>query len=137
MTQSEISPHLDAVAQDLLRKCPGAQHVVLLTTDGMPTAEAGELPRDEVDKAAAISSGALSSARAAAVVMSQHDDVQVTQVAVQTDRGWLLICGAGLNMALAVWLTAAADIGVAAHQMQGSVSRIATLLSAPARQDAG
>ncbi|MDB1086503.1 roadblock/LC7 domain-containing protein [Streptomyces sp. ACA25] len=136
-----MKPHLDQVAERLLAEVPGVRHVLILTTDGLKAAVAGELGEDDQDRAAAMSAGLLSAARAATQALAGTEDLAISQVITETSstdggpRGWAIIMGTGHNIALAVWAGPDADIGIIAHRMTVHAGSLSGLLTAPARSD--
>ena len=89
-------------------------HALVVSADGVPLAGANLMPgAEQADQLAAITSGLISLARAAARIADCGD---VTQALVAMERGTLVVMAIGDVASLAV-LTSAADLDLIGYEM--------------------
>ncbi|MGA5819977.1 roadblock/LC7 domain-containing protein [Kitasatospora sp. NPDC094028] len=128
--------------EDFLKRCPGAQSVVLASDDGLCLSYAG-LTKDLADSSASSVVGvlALSTAWARAV----GDETPVSQSVTETAGNWYFVMHAGqvsgsvtglpssAGTVIAVQASATADPSMIGHEMSKLVRSLASHLITPVR----
>jgi len=122
---------LDWLLDDLVRKLPGADRVIILSADGLLIGRSRSLGRDDAEHLSAVASGLQSLARGAG---RHFGGGGVRQTLVEMENSFLVVTAAGSGACLAVLADAAADLGLLAYEMNLMVKRVGTYLSSPPRQ---
>jgi predicted regulator of Ras-like GTPase activity (Roadblock/LC7/MglB family) len=131
MTANPDPGGLDWLLDDLVRRLPGAQRVIILSADGLLIGRSRTLGRDDAEHLSAVASGLQSLARGA----SRHfGGGAVRQTMVEMDNSFLVVTAAGTGACLAVLAEAEADLGLLAYEMNLMVKRVGAYLSAQPRQ---
>lgn len=127
-----------------LTQIPGVRHAVVVSEDGLRmghgSAEGltGEVPQLGVAEAeslaAACAALTLTGQSTAALLFGDH--VNVRQLMVETDNGFVLFTSAGQGASLGVATDTEADVGLVAQQMQLLVAKIGSHLSSQPREPA-
>jgi predicted regulator of Ras-like GTPase activity (Roadblock/LC7/MglB family) len=121
---------LDWLLDDLVRKLPGAERIIILSADGLLIGRSRNLGRDDAEHLSAVASGLQSLARGA----SRHfGGGVVRQTMVEMDDAFLIVTAAGSGACLAVLAEADTDLGLVAYEMNLMVRRVGTYLSAQPR----
>lgn len=119
--------------EGLLQRTPGAQHVLVLSKDGLKLCHSEGLNVDRADQLAAIASGIQSLAHGASMEFGDGSG-GVRQSMTEFHGGLLFIVEAGEGAHLAVVATDDADVGLVGHNMNELVEQIGEYLTAPPRQ---
>lgn len=131
MTANPEPGGLDWLLDDLIRRLPGAERVIILSADGLLIGRSRNLGRDDAEHLSAVASGLQSLARGA----SRHfGGGAVRQTLVEMENSFLVVTAAGNGACLAVLAEAEADLGLLAYEMNLMVKRVGTYLSAQPRQ---
>jgi predicted regulator of Ras-like GTPase activity (Roadblock/LC7/MglB family) len=122
---------LDWLLDDLVRRLPGAERVIVLSADGLLVGRSRSLGRDDAEHLSAVASGLQSLARGAS---RQFIGGTVRQTLVEMDNCYLVVTAAGTGTCLAVLADSTTDLGLVAYEMNLMVKRMGTYLSAQPRQ---
>jgi predicted regulator of Ras-like GTPase activity (Roadblock/LC7/MglB family) len=124
------SGELDWLLDELTEHVAQVRHAVVLSNDGLAVGASRGLVREDAEHLAAVASGFHSLAKGA----GRHFDAgAVRQTMVELDRGFLFVAAAGEGSCLAVFTTAAADVGLIAYEMARLVRRVGEHLHTPPR----
>jgi predicted regulator of Ras-like GTPase activity (Roadblock/LC7/MglB family) len=127
---SHRSGELDWLLDELTEHVAQVRHAVVLSNDGLAVGASHDLSREDAEHLAAVASGFHSLAKGA----GRHFDAgAVRQTMVELDRGFLFVAAAGEGSCLAVFTTAAADVGLIAYEMARLVRRVGEHLHTPPR----
>jgi predicted regulator of Ras-like GTPase activity (Roadblock/LC7/MglB family) len=130
MSETPDPAGLDWLLDDLVRKLPGAERIIVLSADGLLIGRSRNLGRDDAEHLSAVASGLQSLARGA----SRHfEGGTVRQTLVEMDNAFLIVTAAGSGACLAVLAEAEADLGLVAYELNLMVKRVGTYLSARPR----
>jgi predicted regulator of Ras-like GTPase activity (Roadblock/LC7/MglB family) len=122
---------LDWLLDDLIRRLPGAERVIILSADGLLIGRSRNLGRDDAEHLSAVASGLQSLSRGA----SRHfGGGVVRQTLVEMENSFLVVTAAGSGACLAVLAEADADLGLLAYELNLMVKRVGTYLSTQPRQ---
>jgi predicted regulator of Ras-like GTPase activity (Roadblock/LC7/MglB family) len=125
------SGELDWLLDELTERVANVRHAVVLSNDGLAVGASRGLTREDAEHLAAVASGFHSLAKGA----GRHFDAgAVRQTMVELDRGFLFVAAAGEGSCLAVFTTAAADVGLIAYEMARLVKRVGEHLHTPPRR---
>lgn len=116
---------------DLIDRVPGAEHSVLLTTDGLLMAHTEDLVREDAEHISAVGSAyrSLSSGTA-----QRFSGGAVQQTVVEMAHKFLLVVEAGHGACLALMTSSEADLDVVAYEMAATVSKVGPHLTAEPRE---
>jgi predicted regulator of Ras-like GTPase activity (Roadblock/LC7/MglB family) len=121
---------LDWLLDDLVSRVVEVSHAVVLSNDGLALGASAGLSREDGDHLAAVASGFQSLAKGA----GRHFHAgAVLQTMVEMEDGFLFVVAAGEGTCLAVFSTAAADVGLVAYEMARLVKRVGEHLYASPR----
>lgn len=121
---------LDWLLDDLVRRVPAAERVIVLSADGLLIGRSRTLGRDDAEHLSAVASGLQSLARGA----GQHfRGGAVRQVLIEMENSFLVVTAAGTGACLAVLAEASADLGLLAYELNLMVKRVGPYLSAQPR----
>lgn len=125
-----LNTGLDWLLDELCQRISLVRHALVLSNDGLVTANDKELQRPDAEHLAAVASGLHSLAKGSGV----HFGVgQVRQTMIEFDEGVLLVTAAGDGSCLCVLASAEADIGQIAYEMTLMVNRVGEHLGVDAR----
>ncbi|MDT0381158.1 roadblock/LC7 domain-containing protein [Streptomyces sp. RKND-216] len=125
-----LNTGLDWLLDDLCQRISLVRHALVLSNDGLVTANSRDLERADAEHLAAVASGLHSLAKGSGV----HFGVgQVRQTMIEFDEGMLLVTAAGDGSCLCVLAGAEADIGQIAYEMTLMVNRVGEHLGVDAR----
>jgi predicted regulator of Ras-like GTPase activity (Roadblock/LC7/MglB family) len=130
MTESNPLQGLDWLVDDLLRRLPGADRAIVLSSDGLLIGRSSNLTRDDGEHLAAVASGFQSLARGTG---RHFGGGAVRQTVVEMDHYFLVVTAAGSGACLALLADANADMGMVAYEMNLLVKRVGTYLSSAPR----
>src|SRR5436190_63467 len=105
---------LDWLLDDLIRRVPSAEQVIILSSDGLLIGRSRDLTRDDAEHLSAVASGLQSLARGAGLHFRGGG---VRQVLVEMDNSFLIVVAAGTGTCLAVLASADADLGLLAYEL--------------------
>ncbi|MDJ0342990.1 roadblock/LC7 domain-containing protein [Streptomyces sp. H10-C2] len=130
MIDANRSGGLDWLLDELTDRAAEVRHAVVLSNDGLAVGASHALSREDAEHLAAVASGFHSLAKGA----GRHFDAgDVRQTMVELDGGFLFVAAAGEGSCLAVFATAAADVGLVAYEMARLVKQVGEHLRTPAR----
>jgi len=115
---------------NLIEQVPRTRSAVLLSADGMVTAEHG-LGRDDADRLAPLTSSLCGIARTVAVTFDGKDGVR--QVVIEMDSTMLFASSAGHNSVLAVLADRSVNAGVLGYEMTQLVKSVQPFLASQPR----
>jgi predicted regulator of Ras-like GTPase activity (Roadblock/LC7/MglB family) len=107
------------------RRVPTIIYSLAVSVDGLAIAVSDQVPRDEADQLAAITSGLASLTKGAAICMGTG---QVRQTVVDMDDGVLLIMAVADRAFLAVLAEPGADLGQVGYETALLAQRVANAL---------
>ena len=116
---------------DFTERVPDALHAAVVSSDGVPLAVSDGLPPDRVEQLSAITSGLISMARGAALML---DGGAVTQTLVTMHEGVLVIVAISDGSSLAVLAAIDADLDQTAYEMTVLAEQAGSVLTPDARQ---
>ncbi|MCI3934756.1 roadblock/LC7 domain-containing protein [Streptomyces sp. AN091965] len=115
---------------DLTRRVEHVRHALVLSSDGLVTGASSDLPREDAEHLAAVSSGLHSLAKGS----GRHFHAgNVRQTMIEFDDAVLFVTAAGEGSCLCVLSAAQADIGQVAYEMTLLVNRVGEHLGVDAR----
>jgi predicted regulator of Ras-like GTPase activity (Roadblock/LC7/MglB family) len=124
------SGDLNWLLDDLLTRAVGAQHAVVLSTDGLCVGRSANLARDDSEHLSAMASAFQSLARG---VGRHFRGGRVRQTVVELDHAFLVVTAAGNGACLALVASEDADIGMIAYEMNLMVKKVGSYLVARPR----
>ena len=122
---------LEWLLDNLQRRTPGIQHVLVLSRDGLKMCFTAGLDADRADQLAAIASGIQSLSLSASAEFGHG--LGAGQSMAEFPGGMLLIVPAGEGAHLAVVAAGDADVGVIGHNMNELVEQRGQYLTAAPR----
>jgi predicted regulator of Ras-like GTPase activity (Roadblock/LC7/MglB family) len=132
MTQNSAMGGLDWLVEDLLRRLPGADRAIVLSSDGLLIGRSSNLNRDDGEHLAAVASGFQSLARGTG---RHFGGGGVRQTVVEMDNYFLVVTAAGQGACLALLADVNADMGMVAYEMNLLVKQVGTYLSSQPRSE--
>ncbi|WP_030673304.1 roadblock/LC7 domain-containing protein [Streptomyces sp. NRRL B-1347] len=115
---------------DLTKRVEHVRHALVLSNDGLVTGASSDLPREDAEHLAAVSSGLHSLAKGS----GRHFHAgNVRQTMIEFDDAVLFVTAAGEGSCLCVLSSAQADIGQVAYEMTLLVNRVGEHLGVDAR----
>src|ERR1700733_8922160 len=126
MTESSSLSGLDWLVDDLLRRLPGADRAIVLSSDGLLIGRSDNLAREDGEHLAAVASGFQSLARGTG---RHFGGGAVRQTVVEMENYFLVVTAAGSGACLALLAEADADMGMVAYEMNLLVKRVGAYLS--------
>ncbi|MGV9668180.1 roadblock/LC7 domain-containing protein [Nocardia niigatensis] len=130
MNTSQVR-NLDWLLDDLAERLVGVRHAVVLSTDGLLLGRSTSMAVEEAEHFAAMSSALHSLARSAG---HRFDGGGARQAVIELDRAVLFVTAAGPNACLALLTEDAANLGMVAYEMNQTVQRVGTFLTAAPRR---
>lgn len=122
---------LNWLLDDLVNRLAGAERAVVLSADGLLLGRSQRLEREDAEHLSAMASAFRSLARS---VGDQFDKGLVHQTVVELEYGCLVVTEAGEGACLALLVSANADLGMVAYEMNVLVQQVGAELSAAPRQ---
>ncbi|WP_433567244.1 roadblock/LC7 domain-containing protein [Nocardia sp. CA-151230] len=130
MNSSQVR-NLDWLLDDLAHRLVGVRHAVVLSTDGLLLGRSTSMAVEEAEHFAAMSSALHSLARSAG---HRFDGGGARQAVIELDRAVLFVTAAGHNACLALLTEQDADLGMVAYEMNQTVQRVGSFLTAAPRR---
>ncbi|NGO74579.1 roadblock/LC7 domain-containing protein [Streptomyces sp. YC504] len=128
------SGELTWLMDELTKRVPEIREALVLSSDGLAMAVSSGVRREDAERFAAIASGFHSLAKGA----GHHFEAgPVVQTVVELGEGFLFVVSAGRSSCLAVFATAAADVGLVAYEMARLVQRVGEHLGTGVRGSSG
>ncbi|MFE3255572.1 roadblock/LC7 domain-containing protein [Nocardia sp. NPDC059229] len=124
---------LDWLLDDLVDKLAGVWHAVVHSADGLLLGRSARMSREDAEHFCAMSSTLFGLSRSAG---HRFDAGGVRQAVIELDRAVLFVTAAGANACLALQAAADANLGMVAYEMNLTVQRVGSFLSAAPRQRA-
>jgi predicted regulator of Ras-like GTPase activity (Roadblock/LC7/MglB family) len=121
---------LNWLLDDLTARAAGAQHAVVLSTDGLCVGRSANLTRDDSEHMSAMASAFQSLARG---VGRHFKGGKVRQTVVELEHAFLVVTAAGNGACLALVAAEDADIGMIAYEMNLMVKKVGSYLVARPR----
>jgi predicted regulator of Ras-like GTPase activity (Roadblock/LC7/MglB family) len=121
---------LNWLLDDLVTRAVGAQHAVVLSTDGLCVGRSRGMNREDSEHLSAMASAFQSLARG---VGRHFGGGQVRQTVVELDHAFLVVTAAGNGACLALVASDDADIGMIAYEMNLMVKKVGKYLVAKPR----
>jgi predicted regulator of Ras-like GTPase activity (Roadblock/LC7/MglB family) len=134
MTSRSTASEVDWLLDDLVERVSGADHVVLLSADGLLLGRSKKLSRADADHLSAVASGFQSLARGTGWHFSGGE---IRQTVVEMEHLFLMVTAAGNGACLAVLASADSDLGMIAYEVNRMVTRVGPYLASTPRSDAG
>ncbi|MER6399268.1 roadblock/LC7 domain-containing protein [Kitasatospora sp. NPDC001603] len=132
---SADQPPIDWLLRDVAALA-GVRHAVVASADGLVTAYAGHISKDDADRVAAAVCGIQSTARTLAPFCGDATN-GLRQCAQEFDQGWVFVAAAGQNTLLAVATDKHVDVGLVSHRMADLSARLSGQLSTQVRTEGG
>lgn len=121
---------LSWLLDDLVQRLQHIRQAVVLSRDGLVTAAAHAMSREDGDHLAALAAGLQGLARGA---MEHCAAREVRQTIIEMDSAFLFVMAAGEGTCLAVITSADANMGVIAYEMAMMVRKMGKYLAARPR----
>ena len=126
-----LNTGLDWLLDDLTDRMPSVQHAMVLSTDGLVTANSQTLGKADAEHLAAVASGLQSLAKGSG---THFGSGRVRQTMIEFEEGLLFVTSAGEGSCLCVLTGADTDVGAVAYEMTLLVNRVGEHLGLEARQ---
>jgi predicted regulator of Ras-like GTPase activity (Roadblock/LC7/MglB family) len=126
-----LNTGLDWLLDDLTQRISSVEHAMVLSTDGLVTANSQSLERADAEHLAAVASGLQSLARGSGTHFGAG---RVRQTMIEFEEGLLFVTSAGEGSCLCVLTGADADVGAVAYEMALLVNRVGEHLGLAARK---
>ncbi|WP_372501373.1 roadblock/LC7 domain-containing protein [Streptomyces meridianus] len=131
-------PNMDWMLEELATSVPHVRHVVVLSSDGLPIARAGEESEARTndmiaDRLAAVGAGLKSLANSVAADYFPPEGRSIRMVAMEATGGFYYLMEAGEHAYLAVLADAEVDNQLMGNQMRSLVNRVGAHLTTPPR----
>jgi predicted regulator of Ras-like GTPase activity (Roadblock/LC7/MglB family) len=134
MTRDNPAGGLGWLLDDLLRRLPGADRAIVLSSDGLLIGKSSNLSREDAEHLSAVASGFQSLARGTG---RHFGGGAVRQTMVEMEHSFLVVTAAGAGACLALLARADADLGMVAYEMNLLVKKVGGNLSSPPRAEVG
>ena len=126
--------NLDWLLDDLVAHIPGVRHAVVLSTDGLLLGRSTIMPVEDAEHFAAMAATLHGLARSAG---HRFTGGTVRQTVIELDHAVMFATAAGHNACLALLTDETANMGMVAYEINQTVHRVGTFLSAAPRQGFG
>lgn len=126
MSESDGTRNIDWMVTTFVRKVPGIQQAVVVSSDGLLLALSPGLGREEADRFAAVASGLTGLAYGAVGAMGGG---RVNEIIVEMENGFLLVTSISDGSCFAVRASSECDIGLVGYEMALFVRRAGALLT--------
>ncbi|GAB6898051.1 roadblock/LC7 domain-containing protein [Kineosporia succinea] len=134
MSENTSRQGLDWLVDDLIRRLPGVEQAIVLSSDGLLIGRSRAVGRDEGEHLAAVASGFQSLARGTG---RHFGGGNVRQTMVEMDNFFFIVTAAGEGACLALLADVASDLGMVAYEMNLLVTKVGTYLSSQPRAETG
>lgn len=125
-----LNTGLDWLLDDLTERVSSVRHAMVLSTDGLVTANSQTLDKADAEHLAAVASGLQSLAKGSGL---QFGSGQVRQTMIEFEQGLLFVTNAGEGSCLCVLTGEDTDVGAVAYEMTLLVNRVGEHLGLAAR----
>ncbi|GGO41628.1 dynein regulation protein LC7 [Streptomyces daqingensis] len=125
-----LNTGLDWLLDDLTERIPAVKHAMVLSTDGLVTANSQSLEKTDAEHLAAVASGLQSLAKGSGAHFGAGP---VRQTMIEFEEGLLFVTAAGEGSCLCVLTGEEVDVGAVAYEMTLLVNRVGEHLGLPAR----
>ncbi|NLU73252.1 roadblock/LC7 domain-containing protein [Streptomyces sp. HNM0575] len=125
-----LNTGLDWLLDDLTERISSVQHAMVLSTDGLVTANSQTLSKTDAEHLAAVASGLQSLAKGSG---TQFGSGRVRQTMIEFEEGLLFVTSAGEGSCLCVLTGPDTDVGAVAYEMTLLVNRVGEHLGLAAR----
>jgi uncharacterized protein len=132
MSRPQAAHDLDWLVAGFAEETPGIRDALVLSSDGLPMANSGQLDAALADTLAAVASGLVGLANGAATPFRAG---RVAQIVVELEHAFIFVTGIGDGSSLAVVAEPDCDLGLIAYEMAVLVDRAGTVLSPALRRD--
>lgn len=126
MSESDGTRNIDWMVTTFVRKVPGIQQAVVVSSDGLLLALSPGVGREEADRFAAVASGLTGLAYGAVGAMGGG---RVNEIIVEMENGFLLVTSISDGSCFAVRASSECDIGLVGYEMALFVRRAGALLT--------
>ncbi|WP_067662517.1 roadblock/LC7 domain-containing protein [Nocardia miyunensis] len=126
--------NLDWLLDDLVAHIPGVRHAVVLSTDGLLLGRSTVMPVEDAERFAAMAATLQGLARSAG---HRFAGGNVRQTVIELDHAVMFATSAGPNACLALLTDETTNMGMVAYEINQTVHRVGTYLSAAPRQSFG
>lgn len=133
-TESVGERRLDWLLDDLVRRVPGADHAIVLSSDGLLMGRSDTMGREDGEHLSAIASGLQSLSRSTG---RRFGGGAVLQTVVEMESAFLMVTAAGPGAYLALLSSGDSDMGQVAYEMNLLVKQVGAYLSSQPRMAAG
>ncbi|WP_017614419.1 roadblock/LC7 domain-containing protein [Nocardiopsis salina] len=127
---SKAADNLDWLLDDLVDLVVGADHAIVLSSDGLLLGSSRSLGPEDAEHLAALASAFQSLARGTG---RHFGGGEVRQTVVEMERSYLFVTAAGAGACLAVLAGEEADVGLVAYEMNLRVKQVGQFLTAAPR----
>lgn len=124
---------LDWLLDELVERAVGAQHAIVLSSDGLPIGKSREMSAEDAEHLSAIASAFQSLAQGTG---RQFRGGRVLQTVVEMEHAYLFVTGAGNGACLAVLAEEESDVGLIAYEMNVLVEQVGRFLETSPRRGA-
>jgi predicted regulator of Ras-like GTPase activity (Roadblock/LC7/MglB family) len=125
-----LNTGLDWLLDDLTERISSVRHALVLSTDGLVTANSQTLDKADAEHLAAVASGLQSLAKGSG---TQFGTGRVRQTMIEFEEGLLFVTSAGEGSLLCVLTGPETDVGAVAYEMTLLVNRVGEHLGLPLR----
>lgn len=125
-----LNTGLDWLLDDLTERISSVRHAMVLSTDGLVTANSQTLDKADAEHLAAVASGLHSLAKGSG---TQFGTGRVRQTMIEFEEGLLFVTSAGEGSCLCVLTGPETDVGAVAYEMTLLVNRVGEHLGLPVR----
>ncbi|SEL71839.1 roadblock/LC7 domain-containing protein [Rhodococcus maanshanensis] len=129
MTTSN-SGDLNWLLDDLVNRLAGVRYAVVLSTDGLLLGRSTAMSREDAEHFGAMSATLYGLARSAG---HRFQGGGVRQAVIELEKAVLFVTAAGSNACLALQAADTANLGMVAYEMNLTVQRVGSFLSADPR----
>lgn len=128
--KSKAADNLDWLLDDLVGLVVGADHAIVLSSDGLLLGSSRTLGPEDAEHLAALASAFQSLARGTG---RHFGGGEVRQTVVEMEHSYLFVTAAGDGACLAVLAGEEADVGLVAYEMNLRVKQVGQFLTAAPR----
>jgi len=132
MSDAEGSRNIDWMVTTFVRKVPGIQEAVVVSSDGLLLALSPGLDRSDADRFAAVASGLTGLAYGA---VGSLGGGKVNEIIVEMEHGFLLVTSISDGSCFAVRASSECDIGLVGYEVALFVRRAGAMLTPGLRAD--
>lgn len=126
MSDTDGTRNIDWMVTTFVRKVPGIQQAVVVSSDGLLLALSPGLGREEADRFAAVASGLTGLAYGAVGAMGGG---RVNEIIIEMENGFLLVTSISDGSCFAVRSSSECDIGLVGYEMALFVRRAGAMLT--------